>query len=57
MVTVYDLIRELCNYPPDTEVFARIKGSKAEFDIDGTENEFHTRPLPKYNRVVVVIDS
>lgn len=56
-MTVFDLIRELCNYPPDTEVIARIKGSRADFDIDGTENEFHVKPLPKHSRVVIVIDS
>lgn len=55
-MTVYELIQELTDFPPDAEVFAECGGVKLKFDIGGVDSEYHNRPLPKDNRAVIVLD-
>lgn len=54
-MTVYDLIKELVYYPPDTEVIAEVGATQLRFDIGGVENEFRNAK-PKDNRAVIVLD-
>lgn len=54
-MTVYELIKELIDYPADTEVFAEVGASGMKFDVDGVDSEYHGRPLPKDNRAVIVL--
>lgn len=55
-MTVYELIKELVDYPPDTEVYAEVGATSLRFDVGGVDSEFHGYPLPKYSRVVIVLD-
>ena len=55
-MTVYDLIKELVDYPPETEVFAEVGTSGLKFEVGGVESEYHGCPLPKDNRAVIVLD-
>lgn len=54
--TVYELIKELCYYPAEMEVFAEVGSTSLRFDVGGVDSEYHHRPLPKDNRVVIVLD-
>jgi len=52
---VYDLIKELVDYPPDMELIAEVGATQLRFDIGGSEYEFrHARP--ENNRVVIILD-
>ena len=55
-MTVYDLIKELVDYPPETEVFAEFGATGLKFEVGGVESEHHVRPLPKDNKAVIVLD-
>lgn len=55
-MTVYDLIKELIEYPAETEVFAEVGSTALRFDVGGVDSEYHHRPLPKDNRAVIVLD-
>ena len=52
---VYDLIKELVDYPPDMEVFAEVGATQLRFDIGGTEYELR-HAKPEINRVVIILD-
>lgn len=54
-MTVYELIKELIDYPADAEVFAEVGASGLRFDVDGVDSEYHGHPLPKDNRAVIVL--
>jgi len=54
-MTVYELIKELVDYPPNMEVFAEVGSTRLCFDVGGTELELrHARP--ENNRVVIILD-
>ena len=55
-MTVYDLIKALVDYDPQTEVFAEVGSSSVKFEVGGVDSEYHNRPLPKDNRAVIVLD-
>jgi hypothetical protein len=55
-MTVYELIKELIDYPADAEVFAEVGSTRLRFDIGGVNSEYHGYPLPKDNRAVIVLD-
>lgn len=55
-MTVYDLIKALVDYDPQTEVFAEVGSTGLKFEVGGVDSEYHNRPLPKDNRVVIVLD-
>lgn len=55
-MTVYDLIKSLVDYDPQTEVFAEVGNSGLKFEVGGVDSEYHNLPLPKDNRAVIVLD-
>lgn len=52
---VYDLIKELVDYPPDMELIAEVGATQLRFDIGGAEYEFRYA-RPENNRVVIILD-
>lgn len=55
-MTIYELIKELTDYPADTEIYAKVESSDLSFDVDGLDVEFHNSTM-KGNRVVIVLSS
>lgn len=55
-MTVYDLIQALVDYAPQTQVYAEVGSTGLKFEVCDVDSEYHNRPLPKDNRVVIVLD-
>ena len=54
-MTLYDMIKELVDYPSDMELIAEVGATQLRIDVGGTELELrHARP--ENNRVVIILD-